>query len=501
LKVKSVKSSPAFPSDLELPLNTNIDTATTNVLARIYNTKHVKEAMGHTLNTICEILGLEEDGLAAKKKKVGKEKVSAKASEDEDPGQRRPERLVLKEVTRRPRNTSFSSVEENEEELFNRLAKASDESANAWGEDSQSIDLDQREVSGDSDFDSESYAAFDARLASSSEDEHEGGNDSILRAAVDSQLKSELLASVKDISLDTDRVDSTEEEWLGFSDTPTDKRPPKSVEVAKRLIHNHLGIKLPRTPNSMLGSAEDDGRTTETESPPERVESHIVPSNSDDFESASPLIEIPKANTSSKRATVEGRNKHEPPKIAKSKRDRMEEASDQDTPKPLRTMATKASTSTFVPSLNMVGYWSGSESEASDVEEHVAPRKNRRGQRARQKIWEQKFGGSAKHLSEEAKAKQKGRDDGWDAKRGATGKDDGWRKGKGSTWKGKDYNGETGGANAIPVAIVKRGTNIVLKKNGGKDDDGPLHPSWEAKKIAKSKVAIVPFQGKKITFT
>ncbi|KAG5942555.1 hypothetical protein E4U53_007218 [Claviceps sorghi] len=50
--------------------------------------------------------------------------------------------------------------------------------------------------------------------------------------------------------------------------------------------------------------------------------------------------------------------------------------------------------STFLPSL-MGGYISGSES-ASDIED--ARPKKRRGQRARQAIWEQKYGSSAKHL-------------------------------------------------------------------------------------------------------
>ncbi|MBW0491840.1 hypothetical protein O181_031555 [Austropuccinia psidii MF-1] len=69
------------------------------------------------------------------------------------------------------------------------------------------------------------------------------------------------------------------------------------------------------------------------------------------------------------------------------------------------TKRARPSTSTFLPTLN-VGYTIG-DSDASDLEiddrsldrlERERARKNRRGQRARRAIWEQKYGKSAKHL-------------------------------------------------------------------------------------------------------
>jgi len=143
----------------------------------------------------------------------------------------------------------------------------------------------------------------------------------------------------------------------------------------------------------------------------------------------------------------------------------------------------KPTDSTFLPTL-MGGYVSGSES-ASDVD--VAPeRRNRRGQRARQAIWEKKFGEKAKHIVE-----PKGRDSGWDLKRGAVG-------GDAKPWKQGIRN---------PLLNKSKGTGANETKPRKepaprvRDDTGPLHPSWEARKAAKAKEQLTaPFQGKKITF-
>lgn len=140
--------------------------------------------------------------------------------------------------------------------------------------------------------------------------------------------------------------------------------------------------------------------------------------------------------------------------------------------------------STFLPSL-MGGYISGSES-ASDVD--LAPtRKNRRGQRARQAIWEKKFKEQAKHL----KKQQEKRDSGWDLKRGAVdGDNKPWKKGIKNPFKATGAN---------DVAVKKE--EEPPKKDRKRDDLGTLHPSWEARRLAKEKEKLTaPFEGKKITF-
>lgn len=165
-------------------------------------------------------------------------------------------------------------------------------------------------------------------------------------------------------------------------------------------------------------------------------------------------------------------------------------------PSPSPTIKPKASA--FLPSLTMGGYISGSES-AEDVDEPV--KKNRRGQRARQAIWEKKFGKEAKHVKDGGKDSGKGgRNEGWDAKRGAT---EGGRGGRGS----KFGRGGRGGGMSSGRGAAGSGANGVAvgKSKAGekhRDDDGPLHPSWIAakkRKEEKDKMAM-PFQGKKITF-
>ncbi|KAI9723840.1 MAG: hypothetical protein M1828_004090 [Chrysothrix sp. TS-e1954] len=155
-------------------------------------------------------------------------------------------------------------------------------------------------------------------------------------------------------------------------------------------------------------------------------------------------------------------------------------------------------TTSFLPTLT-TGYVSGS---SSDIESVSAPplRKNRRGQRARQAIWEKKFGAKAKHLKAGAGAgatqgRRDRRDDGWDLQRGAVeegadrgkGYRPGWARGKGD----RASSGAMGsGGNAVAVAS--------RKVTGG---ERPLHPSWEAKKRAKEKgEGAAAFQGKKMVF-
>lgn len=150
----------------------------------------------------------------------------------------------------------------------------------------------------------------------------------------------------------------------------------------------------------------------------------------------------------------------------------------------------------FRPSLAMSGYISGSGSEIDD-DIDVAPKKNRRGQRARQQLAEKRFGSKAKHLQKQQAPK---RNEGWDAKRGAIEGSEGRHGGRRPATERSKPRDKFSNVRAPAVAGVRGpGGDAPTKKH--RDDSGPIHPSWEAAKKAKErKDAPVAFQGKKITF-
>lgn len=164
----------------------------------------------------------------------------------------------------------------------------------------------------------------------------------------------------------------------------------------------------------------------------------------------------------------------------------------------------------FLPSLTMGGYISGSDSDFSDYETPAipAPRKNRRGQRARQQIWEKKFGKRAKHMQGADVPEKSGgrgradRDEGWDMKRGAASSSARARDNKkGGPHRSSGRGPAVSGENAIEVSGSRLGRDDASKKAVGNQ---PLHPSWEAAKKAKEmrqagNEAMKP-AGKKIVF-
>ena len=161
-----------------------------------------------------------------------------------------------------------------------------------------------------------------------------------------------------------------------------------------------------------------------------------------------------------------------------------------------KSSSTAPKTTTFLPSLMVGGYWSGSES-ASELDEKadstdIKPRKNRMGQQARRALWEKKFGAKANHL------KGQPRESNWDARRGASGADERGKRGRGRGDGGRGGGmwgqlsggrGGASGANSDPVKVRKE-----------KVKEGPLHPSWEAAKKAKEQKKEATFQGKKMVF-
>lgn len=144
------------------------------------------------------------------------------------------------------------------------------------------------------------------------------------------------------------------------------------------------------------------------------------------------------------------------------------------------------------------GYFSGgSDDEDMDddevVKEATTVRKNRRGQRARQKIWEKKYGKGAKHIQAErakvaSEREQRQREYEERCRRRE-------EKAKAA------MEGLSSGANNAPLGVRKPtgGTSVPFTSAAVPPKEEKIHPSWEAKRLAEEKQK-VKFQGKKITF-
>lgn len=193
--------------------------------------------------------------------------------------------------------------------------------------------------------------------------------------------------------------------------------------------------------------------------------------------------------------------------------------------KAAKAVPIKAGNSAFLPSL-MGGYISGSES-ASDVDVAPSAKKNRRGQRARQAIWEKKYGEKAKHKLQQPK---ESRDQGWDMQRGAVDPDGGaaakpWKKGIRNPFEKnaihpermrhiengqmnqdqrQEYTKDRSSSSRNQDSRERKPAPMAQKPPSRpepkRDDTGTLHPSWAAAKKAKEEGQKVAFQGRKVVF-
>ncbi|ODQ58183.1 hypothetical protein WICANDRAFT_85282 [Wickerhamomyces anomalus NRRL Y-366-8] len=134
------------------------------------------------------------------------------------------------------------------------------------------------------------------------------------------------------------------------------------------------------------------------------------------------------------------------------------------------------------------GYFSGGSDSEDDhendkvVKNLLKPqKKNRRGQRARQKIWEAKFKNNANHIKKEKEEQYKERQQ-----------------------RQKEYEERVAKRAAKAKELEITGSNnIPLKERGSSkeaEQDHKLHPSWEAKKKQEEAQKNIKFSGKKIKF-
>lgn len=274
---------------------------------------------------------------------------------------------------------------------------------------------------------------------------------------------------------DEEDSDEDESEFGGFSDDEGDVEVEAKEEKVMSRFNDRLGSsdgedhdtadeELDPMEITDLSASEDsddevslDGSETDTEGLEDEAEEEA--SEDDDSE------EEENSDSDSGSSAISS-----PPKASKASK--------------IRASSTLKPNQYALPTL-MGGYISDSQSEASDID--VAPaRKNRRGQRARQAIAEKKFKDQAKHL---AKQQAAGRDDGWDMKRGAVSANP-WKKGVRMPFGGD--KGECGGE------WEREGRKVRAPRK--KDDEGPLHASWEAAKKAKEVQETAVFAGTRVVF-
>ncbi|KAK3384579.1 Bud-site selection protein [Lasiosphaeria ovina] len=432
LRIKAVAESPKLPAEIKAGVakpNLTEEEQTTlhNVTSALYNHSDVRAVIGRAITQICKALNVpvpEKKGKGGKNLAAAPVAVTSAAKEG----------LTAEKAKKGKKRSKEDSAPENADQSGQK---------EAGGE----VDDDDDEAT------ERVISQLDNLLgASSSERDSDTDEEDTTRALI----KGARLRRLATKDLDPMEITSGEEE---SEDEVNDDFDLDPMEVT-----------------SDEGGEEDDSSSDEEEFKgfsPSDIEDEAshgdAESNSssegedddddDDEEDEDPIPRPPLAKKKKETATATAE------KTAKSK------------------VPARATDSTFLPSL-MAGYISGSES-ASDID--VKPRKNRRGQRARQQIWEKKFKAEAKHL------KKMARDDGWDSKRGAVeAGEDGkpWKRGIRNPLLGR---GGRGGADKAPPPPPPRPKT--------RDDTGPLHPSWEAKKKLKLlQKDTAPYQGKKITF-
>lgn len=166
-------------------------------------------------------------------------------------------------------------------------------------------------------------------------------------------------------------------------------------------------------------------------------------------------------------------------------------------PKYAKPSTAPPKSTTFLPSLSLGGYWSGSDSAFSDNDSSAANievRKNRMGQQARRALWEKKFGKNANHVKNQ----------GWDAGKDAQGVDARGKRGKGRGGFVRGVDAVRGGSRGGGSFVKRTGANsdpiVARKAKPSTAAEGPLHPSWVAARKAKEQKKATPFQGKKVVF-
>ncbi|WVF66839.1 hypothetical protein IAT40_001581 [Kwoniella sp. CBS 6097] len=179
--------------------------------------------------------------------------------------------------------------------------------------------------------------------------------------------------------------------------------------------------------------------------------------------------------------------------------------------KPQKVEKGDITSSMFLPSLS-TGFTRGDEGDSDPdldydpdgvIGKQGAVRKNRRGQRARQAIWEKKYGKNAKHVvkartEDEAKQARKSQRE-FDKRgkpEGMNGRDAGWGKRSGPS--DRPSVAATAGASrpSFSASSASAGAGAGAGRPKVQEEQKKnLHPSWEAARLRKQKMGAVPAAG------
>ncbi|KOS20063.1 BUD22 family protein [Escovopsis weberi] len=450
LRIKAVEASPDLPAELRAgqpksTLSPEEITLHNNVISQLCNTPVARQALDRAVADVCETLGVR---VAEKSKKARKNK--RKDAEDQP--------------SDRMASPGSSAEEEDDDDADNEEEPAA--SKNSKTKTKTKSAPPPREEDDGSDDDASEFEGFSSD-GEDAEGQHSGGNFNGLDGSDEEGAISKydnLLGGSSD-----DEEDEFDEEFLA----KYKGREQVNLDDIS-LSGSTYGSDSEDEEEDEEGEEEESDAQSASASPPPKKVKNAAKSSGDKEKE---FIKPTKAQEKEAKAAAKAK------KAAKA-----------------AVKASKTGNSAFLPTL-MGGYISGSES-ASDID--APPKKSRRGQRARQAIWEKKYGASAKHL-QKAAAKG-GRDSGWDMKRGAVDSGDRskgkWNKG------GRGGGGGGGGGGRGPPSRDSRNTqgrevaerSRPAPKPTKKDDEGPLHPSWAARKKAKEAEKSVAFAGSKITF-
>ncbi|TIB75425.1 Bud-site selection protein [Wallemia mellicola] len=296
-------------------------------------------------------------------------------------------------------------------------------------------------------------------------------------SAAEKQKQSEQLEDSKE-SAEDDEVDDKLE-----SNTTSDKPAPREQKATPTIDSSALIAKLTGALGGVVRDDEDEDNDAQSDA---------------GSDISAPLSGYTSGEASNEEDALKDWPEPEE-EVGESNEEEEEESDDED-----------EGGNTILDSLNAgVGYISGSDDDISDAEEKVAPRKNRMGQRARRAILEKKYGRGANHIQkkfEEQKQLERAK------KFGKNKLDSGW-KGRQQQQSGgykeaerKDFKRDFKKFDKNAKQDRKSGSgrppprnNKPPQKPTKAEDEGPLHPSWAAKKAQAKAIENAPAPTK-ITF-